>query len=77
MFGDRLYLKEGPSSTLSARIMCRGLMVRVTIREAPTSGLATGTYRAHEAHTRDQWHPRRSRVSRVSIIHIQMIKVIV
>jgi hypothetical protein len=54
MFRDRLYLKEGPSSTLSARIMCPGLMVRVTIREAPTSGLATGAYRAHEAHARDQ-----------------------
>ena len=36
-FGDRLYLKEEPSLTLNARIMCPGLMVRVTIREAPGS----------------------------------------
>ena len=34
--GDRLYLKEGHSSRLNARIMCPGLMVRVTIREAPS-----------------------------------------
>jgi hypothetical protein len=53
MFGDRLYLEEGPSSTLSARLMCPGLMVRVTIREAPASGLASGAYRAHAAHARD------------------------
>ena len=46
-FGDRLYLKEEPSLTLNARIMCPGLMVRVTIREAPSSGLASGAYRAH------------------------------
>ena len=46
MFGDRLYLKEGPSSTLSARIMFPGLMVRVTILEAPASGLASVAYRA-------------------------------
>jgi hypothetical protein len=44
MLGDRLYLKEGPSLTLNARIMCPGLMVRVTIREAPASGLASGAY---------------------------------
>ena len=41
MFGDRLYLQEGPSSTLSARIVCPGLMVHVTIRDAQASGLAT------------------------------------
>ena len=35
--GDRLYMEEGTSSTPSARIMCPGLMVRVTIREAPGS----------------------------------------
>jgi hypothetical protein len=64
MFGDRLYLKEGPSSTLSARIMCPGLMVRVTIREAPASGLASGAYRAHAAHARDQRHSRCSRASK-------------
>jgi hypothetical protein len=53
MFVDRLYLEEGPSSTLNARIMCPGLMVRVTIREAPASGLASVAYRAHAAHARD------------------------
>jgi hypothetical protein len=42
--GDRLYLEEGTSSTPSARIMCPGLMVRVTIREAPAPRLATGAY---------------------------------
>jgi hypothetical protein len=50
MFGDRLHLEEDPSLTLSARIMCPELMVRVTIREAPASGLATAAYRAHAAH---------------------------
>jgi hypothetical protein len=53
MFGDRLYLKEGPSSTLSVWIMCPGLMVRVTIREVLASGLASVAYRAHAAHARD------------------------
>ena len=33
MFRDRLHLGEGSSSTLSARIMCPGLMVRVLIRQ--------------------------------------------
>jgi hypothetical protein len=30
MFGDCLYLKEGPSSTLSARIMCPALAAALT-----------------------------------------------
>ena len=55
-FGDRLYLKESPSLTLNARSTCPGLMVRVTIREVPASGLASGAYRAHAAHARDQRH---------------------
>jgi hypothetical protein len=45
MSGDRLHLEKGLSSTLSARTVCPGLMVRVTIREAPASGLPTGAYR--------------------------------
>jgi hypothetical protein len=53
MFGDRLHLEEGSSLTLSAQIMCPGLMVRVTMRKAPASGLATGACRAHAAHARD------------------------
>jgi len=62
-FGDRLYLKEGPSLTLNARIVCPGLMVRVTIREAPSLGLASGAHRAYAAHARDQLHSRCSRAS--------------
>jgi hypothetical protein len=54
MFGDRLHLEAVLSSTPNARIMCPGRMVRVTIREAPASGVATGVYRAHAAHARDQ-----------------------
>jgi hypothetical protein len=54
MFGDRLHLEERLSSTPDARIMCPGLMVRVTIREAPASELASGAYRAHAAYARDQ-----------------------
>jgi hypothetical protein len=65
-FGDRLYLKEGPSSTLSARIMYPGLMVRVTIREAPASGLASGAHRAHTAHARDELGSFRENVERQS-----------
>jgi len=67
MFGDRLYLEEGPSSTPDARIMCPGLMVRVTIREAPASGLASGAYRALAAHARDQRHSRCSRASKFNM----------
>jgi hypothetical protein len=52
-FGDCLYLKVDPSLTLNARIMCPGLIVRVTIREALASGLASGAYRAHTAYARD------------------------
>jgi hypothetical protein len=65
-----------PSSTLSARIMCPRLMVRVTIREAPASRLTTGAYRAHAAHARDLRDSRCSRVSRVSIVHLRMIRMI-
>ena len=65
-FGDRLYLKEDPSLTLNARIMCPGLMVRVTIREAPASGLVSGAYSAHAAHARDQRHSRCSRASKLN-----------
>jgi hypothetical protein len=70
-FGDRLYLKEDSSLTLNARIMCPGLMVRVTIREVPASGLASGACRAHAAHARDQRHSRWSRASKFnsSIYH--------
>jgi len=63
-FGDRLYLKEGPSLTLNARIMCPGLMVRVTIREAPASSMASGAYWAHAAYARDQRHSRCSWASK-------------
>jgi hypothetical protein len=37
-------LIESNKQTNKARIMCPGLMVRVTIREAPAPRLATGTY---------------------------------
>jgi hypothetical protein len=53
MFGDRFYLKEGPSLTLNVWIMCPRLMVRVTICEALASGLASGAYRVYTAHVRD------------------------
>ena len=66
MFGNRQHLKESPGSTLSARIMCPGLMVRVTIREAPASGLVSGAYSAHAAHARDQRHSRCSRASKLN-----------
>jgi hypothetical protein len=42
MFGDRLHLEEDPSLTLSARIMCPELMVRVTIREAASFRIGYG-----------------------------------
>jgi hypothetical protein len=56
---NRLYLEEGTSSTPSARIMCPGLMVRVTIREAPAPILATGAYapgRMQLAHVTSNTH---------------------
>jgi hypothetical protein len=55
------------SSTLNARIMCPGLMVRVTIHEAPASGLASVACRAHAAHARDYCHLRRSRASELNL----------
>jgi hypothetical protein len=54
MFGNRLYLKERPSSTPDARIVSLGLMVHVMICDAPASELAAGAYRAHAAHARNQ-----------------------
>jgi len=65
-FGGRLYLKEGPSLTLNARIVCPGQMVRAAIPDTPASGLASGAYRARVAHARDQRHLRCSRASKLN-----------